>query len=85
MGDREAKIAEVEKNFEAFQALLPAIEPVHAGQFALMHDGKIVEYFDSIADAVKYGQALYPEGLFSLQEVTSRVIDLGYFSHACAH
>ncbi|MEM8488296.1 MAG: hypothetical protein AAF564_22295 [Bacteroidota bacterium] len=82
MSSIEAKTAEVEKNFQAFQELLPEIASVYQGKFAVMRDQTIDDYFDTMADAVKYGQAKYPDGLYSVQEVTRTVVDLGYFSHA---
>lgn len=72
----------VERNYQAFVALLPELIKSHHGKFALMHDGEVVEFFDSARDAMVYGQKEFSDGLFSVQEVTSISVDLGYFSHA---
>lgn len=73
---------EVDANYKAFQKLLPDLMTTNAGQFVLMHNREIIDQFDSIGDAVKFGNEKYPDGLFSVQEITTTVSDLGYFSHA---
>lgn len=81
MADMEKKIAEIKKNFIAFQKLLPSIDPRHSGKFAVLRKEEIIDYFDSMRDAAKYAEALYEDGLYSIQEVNARVVDLGFFSH----
>lgn len=80
-----AKREEVRKNYEVFQRLLPELLVSHKGKFALMHEGTVVEYFDTPGDAYRAGQKLYPDGLFSIQEVTASPVDLGFFSYAISH
>lgn len=81
MTDTEKKIAEIRKNFTAFQKLLPSVDPRHSGKFAVLRKEEIIDYFDSMPDATKYADVLYEDGLYSIQEVNARVIDLGVFSH----
>lgn len=80
-----AKSTEVEKNFAAFQQQLPTLLETHAGQFAVLRQGAIVEFFDTLSDAAKFCGREFPDGMFSIQEVTSRKVDLGYYSHAIHH
>lgn len=70
------------KNYEAFAKKLPELLPAHRGKFALMRDGEVTEFFDTAGDAYLAGQKLYPDGGFSVQEVTDVPVDLGFFSHA---
>lgn len=80
MANIEEKTAEVNKNFIAFQKLLPSIDPRHSGKFAVLRKEKIIDYFDSMSDAAKYADALYEDGLYSIQEVNAKPVDLGIFS-----
>ena len=73
---------EVDRNFEAFEAMLHGILPIHRGEFALMNNGKVLSYFPSEADALAAGRRMFDDGVFSVQEVTDRPVDLGFFSHA---
>jgi len=73
---------EVDRNYEAFQKLIPAIIRDHRGQYALMKGGKIINYFTTPTDARTAGELLYKDGLFSIQQVTDTPLDLGYFSYA---
>ncbi len=75
--------SQVDINFQAFKALLPELIPTHAGKLAVMRDGEILGFFDSYADAVRFGQDRFGEiGNFSVQEVTTRVVSLGFYSYA---
>ena len=76
---------QVEKNYEAFVKELPTFLPAHRGKFALMRDGKVVEFFDTARDAHVAGRELFKQdGLYSVQEVVDTPVDLGFFSHALA-
>jgi hypothetical protein len=72
----------IDRNYEAFKRLLPDLLATHAGKTALLRNEELVDIFDSMADAERAGRRLYPDGLFSVQRITDRTVDLGYFSHA---
>lgn len=72
----------IDRNFEAFQKELPALLATHRDKYALLHDEKVVEFFDSVRDALIYGRDHYPNEDYSVQKVTDASEDLGYFSHA---
>jgi hypothetical protein len=73
---------EVERNYAAFVKELPTLLAMHGGKAALMRDGAIVAFFDTVRDADVAGQMLYADGRYSVQEVTDVAADLGFFSHA---
>ncbi|MEZ4395950.1 MAG: hypothetical protein R3C71_03490 [Candidatus Krumholzibacteriia bacterium] len=73
---------QVRRNYEAFKERLPALLRDHPGQVALMHDGELVEVFDTVGDAYLAGLKIYGKGEFSVQEISGDVIDLGYYSYA---
>lgn len=72
---------EVDRNYDAFMRVLRSIVGEHRDQLALMRDGSIIEYFDKPGDAYRAGVKRYPDGIFSIQEVTDEPIDLGFWSH----
>ncbi len=73
---------QVQDNFIAFKKMRPELPKEVFGKFALLRDGEIVEYFDSVGDALKYGKLKFEsDGLFSIQEVTYRIVDFGHYSH----
>jgi hypothetical protein len=80
MAQTSAHISEVDKNFAAFQKLLPELLRSHPGQYAVMHDSKAIDFFDTLRDAVRFGRAKFGDHEFSIQEVTSESISLGYYS-----
>ncbi|MEQ9450469.1 MAG: hypothetical protein RJQ07_02695 [Pseudomonadales bacterium] len=82
MPDIEAIEQEVDANFESFVRQIPKLLNEHAeGQFALIRHQSIVRVFKSAGDAVRYGKAEYEDNIFSVQEITAKLLDLGYFSH----
>ncbi len=84
MNEAEARRLEVARNFQAFQSKLPELLEERRGQFAVMRHGTIVDYFDTIGEAVRFAAKAYEDQIFSIQEVTDKAIDLGWFSHATA-
>lgn len=81
MGVPGTVATEVDKNYEAFQALLPEIIAQHAGQFALLHRGRVVAYFESSLSATLSGLQKFGEGKYSVQEVTAEPEHLGFYSY----
>lgn len=82
MASRDALQQEVDKNYAAFAHMLRDLMADRAGKYALLRQEKLVDVFDTAGDAKKFAAAQYPDGLFSIQQITDRVVDLGYFSHA---
>ena len=74
--------SEVDRNFEAFAVILQQLLSSHRGEFALMRGGEVIEYCASEAAALAAGRHRFMDGVFSVQEVTDRPVDLGFFSHA---
>jgi hypothetical protein len=77
--------AEVDRNFDAFLRVIGRYLPKEEGRYAVMRHGKIVEFHDSVGNAVKAGAEAFPDQLYSVQEATTRPVDLGFFSHAFNH
>jgi hypothetical protein len=74
---------QIERNYLAFQERLPMLVPTQGGKFALMRDGEIIEFFDTVRDAYVAGEKLFAtDHLFSIQQVVEAPVDLGFFSHA---
>lgn len=76
---------EVDRNYDAFVRVLATLLPEHRDQFALMRDGKIVGFFVKPGEANRAGVERFPDGIFSIQEVTDEPIDLGFWSHVALH
>jgi hypothetical protein len=81
---REAKTAEIDRNFTAFLAVLPEILPEHRDEWALLREEKIIEFFPTAIDAQIAGNVRFHDRLFSVQKVTDEVIELGIMSYALA-
>ena len=66
------------------RAALPELRarlPRHRGEFALIRDGEVRGLFATEDEAVARGEADFPDDWFSVQEITDRRVDLGFFSH----
>ena len=73
---------EIDANFEALQKALPDLLPYEADRWALMRRGECVDFYDTLRDAETAGRAMYKDRIFSVQQVSNAVVDLGWFSHA---
>ncbi|MEM7042180.1 MAG: hypothetical protein AAF543_05155 [Pseudomonadota bacterium] len=82
MASAEDIQTEIDKNYEAFKKRLPDLAKRHPGKFALMRKEDIVQIFDSAGDARLYAEAQYKDGLWSIQQISDHILDLGFFSHA---
>lgn len=79
--DNERQRREVDRNYDAFQRMLAKLVVEHRDQYALMREGRIVDFFEAPGDAYRLGVSRFPDQIFSIQEVTDQPIDLGFFSH----
>ena len=70
-------LQEVEANFKAFQEVVYDLTLLHLDEFALMKNGKIVQFFSTMASAVEAGDALYSDRIFSVQKLTTTPEYLG--------
>jgi len=73
---------EIEQNFRSFQHIVDNLLPNELGKFALMRHGKMEQLFPDLLDAIAAGQSRFTDGMFSIQEVRSQPLDLGFYSHA---
>jgi hypothetical protein len=73
---------EIEENFRAFEGFLGSLLPERAGQFALLRHKELVEVFPTAIEALAEGHNRFDDGLFSVQRVTDRPLDLGFLSYA---
>ena len=72
---------EVERNFARFKELLPTLGSSN-GKFALMRHGDIIQVYDTFTDALNTAVAFYADGIYSIQKITDKPIDLGLRSRA---
>ena len=76
-----ASVTEVRRNHEAFLEMLPKLVKTHPGQYALLYHGQLVEIFPTGREARWEGKRRYQCNDYSIQSITDKSIDLGWFSH----
>lgn len=64
----------VRQNYKAFKAELPWMLRAHDGEFVVIRDRKVIGFFASPNDAREFGEENFPDGGFSIQEVTDRKV-----------
>jgi hypothetical protein len=82
--DKDRLKAEVDANYDFLQRHLATYLPGREGQYALLRQRELVGFFEKPAEAYREGLARFSDGLFSIQEVTTEPLDLGFFSYAGA-
>ncbi len=73
---------EIDRNLFAFLPQLSRLLPEHEGSYALIRDQRIESIHKMLSEALRKGYAEFSDGLFSVQKVTDRPIELGMFGHA---
>lgn len=82
MPDPAAKRDVIARNYDAFEAMLPLLLAERRGEYALMRDGAVAGFFQSAGEAQAAGHADFGDGMFSVQKVEDKAIDLGFYSYA---
>ncbi len=72
----------IHRNYEAFEKELPRLLETHQGEYALLRNEQIVQFYDSAVAAQSAGNEKFSDGLFSVQKIQETAVDLGFFSHA---
>ncbi|HLH12430.1 MAG TPA: hypothetical protein VKV77_11200 [Methylovirgula sp.] len=78
MTEVNRKPDQVDANYAAFKSILRGLLETDAGKYAVMHNGSLADTFDTVSDAVKYGNRAFGVGNYSIQHITSRPAELGY-------
>jgi hypothetical protein len=73
---------EIQRNLFAFLPKLKTLLPEHEGSFAVLHNEEIVGIYEKLSEALRDAQSRFEDGLFSIQRVTDKPIELGMFSSA---
>lgn len=79
--DAARQMQEVDHNYDAFMRMLSDLLPDHRDQLALMRDGQVVGFFGTPRELLEAAAERFPDGIFSVQEVTDEPLDLGFWSH----
>lgn len=69
---------EIDKNYELFLKELPNIINLYNNKYALLKNSEIIDYFDTMDDAIKYAKIRFEDGLYSIQKVNETPVNLGY-------
>lgn len=77
---REELRQEVDRNYDYFQRNLGQWMRDHADQYALIKSLKIIGFYDGPGEALRAGLAQFPDKLFSIQQVTTEIDELGCMS-----
>ncbi len=80
--DLEQQRNEVDRNYDFFMRTIDKYLGDHANEFALIRNAEIIGFFPTVRAAGEAGDGRFPDGRYSIQEVTLEPIDLGIFSHA---
>ena len=77
-------MSQVDRNYASFKEKLPSLLTTQRGRYALMKDGEIIAFYDTLSDAYVTAHRFVGPDEFSIQRVTDQRIDLGFFSNAVA-
>ena len=72
--------SEIDRNYDFFQRNLKRYLKEHRGEFALLKNAELIDFFERPGDAYRAGLARFSDEIFSIQEVRSEPIHLGHMS-----
>lgn len=71
---------EIDQNYDFFQRNLARFLKDHSGEYALLKDRAVIDWFERPGDAYRAGLAKFSDEPFSIQEARSEPIELGHLS-----
>lgn len=69
---------EIDRNYETFSKELPNIFNSYNNKYVLLKNAKIIDYFDTMDDAIKYAEYRFEDKLYSIQKINEPPVNLGY-------
>ena len=72
--------SQLQKNWEAFEALSDSVKAENVGRTALLHDGEIIAIYNDSGDAYSIGVEKYGLGDFSIETFGEKPKSLGFFT-----
>lgn len=79
-----ARKAEIDRNYDFLQRNLGGFLRTNNGQYALLKGAQVVGFYDAVGDAYRAGLALFPDNIFSIQQITDEPVEMGMMSIAVA-
>lgn len=73
---------EIEQNYQFFQSFVASLLPEKMGHYALLHGRTLIGVYPRVSEATTAGHDQFADGMFSVQKVTDKPLDLGFLSHA---
>lgn len=73
---------EIDRNLFAFLPEIPKLIERHRNKYALLRDQKIDGLYTRLSEALRAAHTKFPDGLFSIQQVTDKPVELGFFNYA---
>ena len=77
-------VDQLERNWEAFNAVKDRLEAEHPGRIVLLHDGEIVAIYNDSGDAYDIGCEKFGLGNFSVETIGDKPKSLGFFTMGVA-
>lgn len=74
--------AEIDRNLFAFLPKIPDLIERYRDEFALLRNQEVVSIHPHLGEALQTAQAQFADGIYSIQQVTDKPIELGFFSYA---
>ena len=72
--------SQLQRNWDAFQALPESVKAENMGRTALLHDGKLIAIYNDCGDAYSIGVEKYGLGDFSIETFGEKPKSLGFFT-----
>lgn len=73
---------EIDRNLFAFLPRIPKLMKEHEGEYAVLRHQEVVSLHKRLNDALDEACLKFSDGLYSIQQVTDKPIELGFFSYA---
>lgn len=71
---------EQDENYTAFMDMLPDLLKEHAGRWVVLRQGELIDFYDSMGEALKAGETRFADKDFSIQQVSGSIVALNWMT-----
>lgn len=79
---KEDKLAEIDRNYEAFLAMELTLKDKRKDEYAILRDKVLVSIHADLDAACKTASELFPDQRYSIQQIDPKPAEFGIYSYA---
>ena len=82
MTQRDRRLKEAKDNYVFYKSILKTLNKDKHGKYLLLKDREVIDYYSDIESANAAATSKFEDGIFSIQKVAQKPVELGFYRYA---